>query len=394
MANLRKIAGGKYRIDWRDSQGRRYRKFFKTRKEADEHLTGVKNTLKTGTFISPREIPTFAEVAREWLEGKKANAYRPATLEQWRIHLDNHLLDAEHGIGLVRLDRVDVSTIERFAGERRGAGLAPQTVNKILTTAAAVFKFAIRHRKTLANPAEIAERLKVGEAELVDGDEGERTDAEVSADEVLNPEELKRLLNAAPAGFNRTLLQTVALTGMRHDEALALMWDDVDFDTSKLAVRRSLSWAKVEKTEATRAKFYPPKTKAGRRTLDLPPELMHALKVWKLQCPKGELGLVFPTAEGKPAHRSNVIRHVLKPALAAADIGRTIDMHGLRHTFASIMLAKGEPITRVANLMGHGNSGVTARVYAHWFRDRKTEAVNDLARELFADTSAQGGERR
>lgn len=391
MANLRKIAEGKYRIDWRDVQGRRYRKFFTTRKEADEHLTTVKNTLKAGTFIAPREIPTFAAVAREWLDGKKANAYRPATLEQWRVHLDNHLLAPERGIGLLRLDRIDVGTIERFAAERRSAGLAPQTVNKMLTTAAAVFKFAIRHRQAVTNPAEIAERLKVGAAELLDGDAGERTDAEVSADEVLSPEELRRLLHAAPVGFHRTLLQTVALTGIRHDEALALTWEDVDFEAGTLTVRRSLSWAKIDKAEVTRAKFYPPKTKAGRRALDLPPELVRALKVWRLACPKGELGLVFPTVEGKPAHRSNVIRYVLKPALKAAKIERAIDMHGLRHTFASIMLAKGEPITRVANLMGHGNSAVTARVYAHWFRDRKTEAVNDLARELFMDTVGHQG---
>jgi integrase len=391
MANLRKIAEGKYRIDWRDSEGRRYRKFFKTRGEADKHLTKVKTEIQTGTFIPPREIPTFAKVAREWLEGKKANAYRPASLEQWRVHLENHLLNPAHGIGNVRLDRVDVAAIERFAAERRSEGLAPQTVNKILTTAAAVFKFAIRHHKAVTNPAEIAERLKVGDVELVEGeDDGARTDAEVSPDEVLSSEELKQLLNAARAGFDRTLLQTVALTGIRHDEALALMLDDVDFEAGTMTVRRSLSWAKIEKSEATRAKFYPPKTRAGRRTLDLPPELVHALKVWKLQCPKGELGLLFPTAEGKPAHRSNIIRYVLKPALAAAGIGRAIDMHGLRHTFASIMLAKGEPITRVANLMGHANSAVTARVYAHWFRDRKTEAVNDLARELFSDA----GERQ
>jgi hypothetical protein len=85
------------------SEGRRYRKFFKTRQAADRHLTDVKTKIESGTFISPRKIPTFAAVAREWLDGKKANAYRPATLEQWRVHLDNHLLDPDHGIGTARL---------------------------------------------------------------------------------------------------------------------------------------------------------------------------------------------------------------------------------------------------------------------------------------------------
>ncbi len=393
MANLRKIRDGKYRIDWRDDRGRRYRRFFKTRTRAESHLTDVKKKIETGTFISPKDTPTFEAVAREWFGGKKANAYRPASLEAWRVHLDNHLLREVDGIGHLKLSKIDVGVIERFARARKAAGLAPQTVNKILTTAAAVFNHAIRHKKTTMNPAEIAERLKVGEVELVEVEGAERIDVEVSPDEVLSPEELKRLLNAAEPGFNRTLLQTVALTGIRHDEALALMWEDIDFDAGKLAVRRSLCWAKIDKNEPTRAKFFPPKTRAGRRTLDVPSELLHALKVWKLQCPKGALGLIFPNPEGKPAHQSNVIRHVLKPAVKAAGIAREIDVHGLRHAFASVMLAKGEPITRVANLLGHSNSGVTARVYAHWFRDRKTEAVNDLAREMLApvDTARHHG---
>ena len=44
----------------------------------------------------------------------------------------------------------------------------------------------------------------------------------------------------------------------------------------------------------------------------------------------------------------------------------------------------GEPPTRVANLLGHSSPAVTMRVYAHWFKDVKTEAINTLAKQLFA----------
>ena len=59
-------------------------------------------------------------------------------------------------------------------------------------------------------------------------------------------------------------------------------------------------------------------------------------------------------------------------------------MHSLRHSFASSLIMAGEPPTLVANLLGHSSPAVTMRVYAHWFKDVKTEAINDLAKQLFA----------
>jgi integrase len=71
--------------------------------------------------------------------------------------------------------------------------------------------------------------------------------------------------------------------------------------------------------------------------------------------------------------------------------GAPCGSHGLRHSFASILIMRGEPATRVANLLGHSSPAVTMKVYAHWFKDRQSNAVNDLARELFAPEASTGG---
>jgi integrase len=92
---------------------------------------------------------------------------------------------------------------------------------------------------------------------------------------------------------------------------------------------------------------------------------------------------VFPTPDGKPSHRSNVLRWGLYPALEGAGL-RRVHMHSPRHSFASSLIMAGEPPTRVANLLGHSSPAVTMRVYAHWFKDVKTEAINNLAKQLFA----------
>ena len=85
---------------------------------------------------------------------------------------------------------------------------------------------------------------------------------------------------------------------------------------------------------------------------------------------KGEFQLVFPNPEGKPAQRKNILDNVIYPTLKRSEVGRTVDMHGLRHTFASILIMRGEPVTRVACILGHSSPTVTLKVYAHWFKDR------------------------
>ncbi len=108
---------------------------------------------------------------------------------------------------------------------------------------------------------------------------------EVRAEEVLSPEEARRMIDNAEEGFFRTLFLTAYLTDARHDELSALRWIGVDLEAGKLVILRSLSWAKL-KGEPPRARFYEPKTKAGRRTLPIAAELVHTLKVWKVAWPK------------------------------------------------------------------------------------------------------------
>ena len=60
-------------------------------------------------------------------------------------------------------------------------------------------------------------------------------------------------------------------------------------------------------------------------------------------------------------------------------------MKSLRHFFASSLIMRGEPITRVAELMGHSSPLVTLKVYAHWLRNSPTNGVADLARALCAE---------
>ncbi len=370
-------------VDFRDQSGKRRWETYRTRDEADTALSKLVRVVKQGTYRPPAKLPTLGQVAGEWLAGKAG--HRVSSQVQWQVHLDNHILPA---LGKRRIDQIHVVDVDAFREGRRAAGLAPQTVNKLLTTLAAVFTFAQRRELVTRNPAAVAERCRLNADELLtetlltDGDDCNES---VNPYDVLSPEEAARLIAAASPGFARTFLFTALLTGARVGELTALTWDDVDFDTRRLRIRRSVSWARFRGQAGTKPRFYEPKTAAGKRTIELAPELAHALKVWKLACPPSPFNLVFPTTEGTPKHRSTITHNSLRPALLAAGL-RSVTLHSLRHTCASALILAGTDCLEVAKFLGHAKPTVTMSVYAHWFNTRKTlGTMSAVAGAIFGD---------
>lgn len=371
-------------VDFRDQNGKRRWQSYTTRDEADTALSKLVPALRQGTYRPLAELPTLEAVARDWFATKAG--HRVSSQAGWQVHLENHILPA---LGRLRIDQIGVTDVDAFRDARRAAGLAPQTVNKLLTTLAAVFVFAERREFVTRNPAGVAERCRLNADEVsmeVQPDtDGEDADESVSPGDVLSPEEAARLINAAPAGFDKTFLLAAVLTGARVGELTALTWDDVDFVTGRLSIRRSVSWAKLRGQTGSKARFYTPKTEAGKRTIDLAPELVSAMKPWKLACPNGPLNLVFPTAEGTPKHRSTITHRALRPALKAAGLHQ-VSLHSLRHTCASALILAGTDCLEVAKFLGHAKPTVTMSVYAHWFNTRKTAGtMAAVAGAVFGD---------
>ncbi len=369
---------GRWVVDFRDQDGNRRWESHKTRDEANRALEKLGSAVRQRTYRAPAELPTLEAVARDWFATKAG--HRVSTQAGYQVHLDTHILPAfasmtTPALGKRRIDQIGVADVDAFREDRRAAGLAPQTVNKLLTTLAAVFTFAERRELVTRNPAAVAERcrLNAGEVtmELQPDTEVDDTDDSINPDDVLSPEEAAPLIAAAAAGFDKTYLLTAVLTGARVGELTALTWDDVNFQTGRLSIRRSLSWAKLRGQPGSNPRFYEPKTTAGKRTIDLAPELVSALKPWKLACPKGSFNLVFPNLDGSPRHRTTITYGTLRPALKAAKL-RQVTLHSLRHTCASALILGGTDCLEVAKFLGHAKPTITLSVYAHWFNTRRT----------------------
>ena len=113
-------------------------------------------------------------------------------------------------------------------------------------------------------------------------------------------------------------------------------------------------------------------------------QLQVALRLWRRQQRRAWLKVgqpfpewVFASVTGTALDESNV-RKAFNRLLDAAELDRR-GPHQMRHTFASLLLQEGAPITYVSRQLGHRDASITLRVYAHWVPDVSTmKAVNLL----------------
>ena len=245
----------------------------------------------------------------------------------------------------------------------------------------AVFRAAIRRGEAIGNPADRVGRTFLTVRELQDGDEGSSNDDTISPGAILSPDEIRTMLMAATPGLYRTLITTAALTGARSGELLALRWGDVEIpkDGPYIYIRSNVSWARL-KGEEMRPRYFPPKTKAGLRKIPIPSELSSR------RCGFGSFNAHLLLAISY-FRRQTVSFNTPIPTFCAYGLWsalrrarlRRVNMHSLRHSFASALIMGGAAVTEVQSLLGHASPAITLRIYSHWFKTVDSGAVARLS---------------
>jgi integrase len=192
-----------------------------------------------------------------------------------------------------------------------------------------------------------------------------REDAEVRVVESWTHQEASTLLSLAREHESRfaPMLHFLLATGARRGEALGLRWEDIDFDRSRITIRRALT------------KGHTVTPKSGRaRVVAMPPnlasDLFDLLAGRRSECLRRGWpetpAWVFCSETGTPLDERNVTRSWYRVRRRAQKLGvRPFRLHAARHTFASLALAAGRSIRWVAEQLGHANPELTLRVYAH-----------------------------
>jgi len=203
---------------------------------------------------------------------------------------------------------------------------------------------------------------------------------------VLTAAHIARFLTFAAHNNLAAYWLLVVQTGLRRGEASGVRWQDLDLERGKFSVRQC-----VEELHGL-PHMQTPKTAAARRTISLFPESVTALKAHRTRqlatrmCAEawGENDLVFCTATGTPIAPTNALRSLRRICKQANDdaakhdnaeaVLPCFDIHDLRHSHASHLLAAGWDVVRVSRRLGHANPAITMGIYAHLIADDRDDA--------------------
>ncbi|MGH3755663.1 MAG: tyrosine-type recombinase/integrase [Pseudonocardiaceae bacterium] len=330
------------------------------------------------------------KLERERDDGKVRKPGQTWTVEQWLIYwLDTiiappvitenafiayevaarvHLIP---GIGAHKLDKLEPEHLELLYRKMTRAGAKPGRVHQVHRTIRAALNEAMQRKKITENPALLARAPKIEEDEV----------------EPYSVAQVKSLLEVAQQRRNSARWAVALALGLRQGEALGLQWPDINFDDCTLIVRRSRLRPKWTHgcTEPCGHKFggHCPqrvplrketagtKSKAGKRGIGLPDELVTLLKQHQIEQEHERLeaeqlwqetGYVFTTPTGGPLNpRTDYTEW--KRLLERAGVPER-RLHDARHTAATVLLLLQIPDRTVMAIMGWSNTAMAAR-YQH-----------------------------
>ena len=195
----------------------------------------------------------------------------------------------------------------------------------------------------------------------------------------LSPAQVKSIADNMPQNL-RALVVLLYLTGLRIGEALALKWSDVDFDQSKLYVRRSV-WRRKEQT---------PKSRKSIRAKHLLDGLTRVLQSHRELCVSRQPeDYLFVTATGRSYDPDDLRKRVLYPAMDEAGIERKVarayGFHLFRHSAGSQMQEVTGDLKQTQSFLGHASIGITSDVYVHLQPDSEVESMKKLEETFFTE---------
>lgn len=359
-----KDATGKLRWEQHDEKGNDLLSL-DAAKDRKEQLRGKK---KAGTLVHSTSKATFSDYAAGWLPLQAADL-APRTYEDYALKLER----AKRHIGRVKLSAVNEDVIRALVAELKKV-YASNTVANSLVPVSCLLDDAVEAGILGRNP--VTALREKGKRKSRKSARAIPVAKNVKEQRILSSPEIDALLSAATSDRYRVLLQTAIYTGLRQMELLGLVWGDVDFDERIIRVRFQLSRTPGEGR-------VPLKTDNGKRDVYLSDELVSALRAYRASTIyKGDESYIFSTGSGKPLGWSNVDRHCLTPAVTAAKL-RTPwpTFHDLRHTYASLLIARGVNVKTVSVALGHADPGFTLRVYTGLFnRDEDAAQIREATR--------------
>lgn len=346
---------------------------FKTQREAKAAARIIELEIQNGTFVKESDMP-FEQFANDWLK-TYSRSVKVSTLRTKTIQL-KHLINVWGPYPIYKItkkmyeDRI-YELSEQFS---------PDYLSGIHAVGRMVFRKAVTQGIIKTNPTEDFQMPK--QQQTIE--ELENEEEEII---FLEKEELAQFIKIAQKDgldIDYPLFTTLAYTGMRIGELLALKWTDFDDKQKTLRIIKTLYHP-----HNTLKKFelLTPKTKSSIRTIRIDDMLVNLLKKHKIKQNEIKLknrkvyeenNFIFAREDGKPQIVKNVDLR-LKRLLKKIGIDKKITPHSFRHTHTSLLIEAGVGIKEIQQRLGHSNIKTTMNIYAHMTANMEEKASQQFS---------------
>ena len=291
--------------------------FAKTQKMLMEKLHQHIETYRDVELSEECDIP-LGEWLDRWKENYAAYAVRPNTLSSYESMIENYI---KPRLGMMRISDITTEDIQQMYNglkengrinehDTMGFQLADSSIRRIHMMLHEAMDAAVREHLVVDNPTNGTRIPKPNypPKQILTEEQVERFMTELENDAVWHD-----------------LFYTELTTGLRRGEICGLQWQDLDFSTGKLRIRRAVIAMKHQPCCVGETK-----TDAGRRTITLPP---HTLEMLKNRKKTSYSQWIFPNPVRPEAPMApSTPYHQMKRLLKQAGLP-SIRFHDLRHPY-------------------------------------------------------------
>lgn len=252
---------------------------------------------------------------------------------------------------------VTLYTVEKFVASETKIH-APKTIKNELSLLSSAYKQAVRQGMLNTNPCEYAVTPRLIRKEK----------------RILKEDEIKDFmlkLDGAPIDF-KVACELALFCGLRKSEIMGLYSDEVGNTITISRVRQHINGKDIIQT---------PKTATSNRTLAVPQFILKDIEKLHEDQKKRltECRYLIRNAWGEAPGNAWCDKQMRK-------LKAGITMHGLRHTYASMLIKDGVPVSEVSAQLGHASTDITLRIYTHLFTEASTasKAISDAINAKWA----------
>jgi len=255
--------------------GKRKRKtvYGSTKAEVQEKIDQLRTDVKAGVLPCAGTM-TVGKLFDRWLETSKCGI-SPLTFDIRTNLVNTHI---KPRIGGLKLNKLNSLHVEALYADVESETKSAWTARSVADAVSYVLKDAKLKKLIGENPAANVRKPRLPTREML----------------VLDPDRVNRLLMAAKTSNINALISLALATGCRQGELLGLAWNDIELRTGRLTIRHSLAQAKAGFVLKC------PKSKAGRRTIELPSSILPTIEQHRASAAKAGLldAPVFCTRKG------------------------------------------------------------------------------------------------